>query len=192
MHKITQPLFFKSRNLSTKKKHCENRKTRRWDHLIGSQMCQITLSKRTEQFKKISCMIFYCHCCHFYFSKFFWKELFDTFDNICDVLRAAFCNSRDVFICATICTCWEIQCLQYAWISLYRPLKVQSKSCNVCWKCKLIMEPPLRLFCQKVFSWKVAWHQKVLFLNMIKKGVHGAEKTLYVLQVYMKKKMSKS
>ena len=26
-----------------------------------------------------------------------WKELFDTFDNRCDVLRAAFCDSRNVF-----------------------------------------------------------------------------------------------
>ena len=25
------------------------------------------------------------------------KEQFDTFDNLCDVLRAAFCDSRDVF-----------------------------------------------------------------------------------------------
>ena len=30
-------------------------------------------------------------------SQFFWKEQFDTFDNRCDVLRAAFCDSRDVF-----------------------------------------------------------------------------------------------
>ena len=30
-------------------------------------------------------------------SQFFWKEQFDTFDNGCDVLRAAFCDSRDVF-----------------------------------------------------------------------------------------------
>ena len=30
-------------------------------------------------------------------SQFFWKEQFDTFDNGCDFLRAAFCDSRDVF-----------------------------------------------------------------------------------------------
>ena len=29
-------------------------------------------------------------------SPYFWKEQFDTFDNRCDVLRAAFCDSRDV------------------------------------------------------------------------------------------------
>ena len=32
------------------------------------------------------------------FSEDFWGEQFDTFDNRCDVLRAAFCNSRDVFL----------------------------------------------------------------------------------------------
>ena len=31
-------------------------------------------------------------------SQYFWKEQFDTFDNRCDILRAAFCHSRDVFL----------------------------------------------------------------------------------------------
>ena len=31
-------------------------------------------------------------------SQYFWKEQFDTFDNRCDVLRAAFCDSCDVFV----------------------------------------------------------------------------------------------
>ena len=31
------------------------------------------------------------------FSEHFWKEQFDTFDNRSDVLRAAFCYSRNVF-----------------------------------------------------------------------------------------------
>ena len=31
-------------------------------------------------------------------SQYFWKEKFDIFDNRCDVLRAAFCDSRDVNI----------------------------------------------------------------------------------------------
>ena len=30
-------------------------------------------------------------------SQYFWKEQLDTFDNQCDVLRAAFCDSRDVY-----------------------------------------------------------------------------------------------
>ena len=33
-----------------------------------------------------------------YFLSFFWKEQFDTLDKRCDVLRAAFCNSRDVYV----------------------------------------------------------------------------------------------
>ena len=32
-----------------------------------------------------------------YFFQYFWKEQFDTFDNHGDVLRAAFCDSRNVF-----------------------------------------------------------------------------------------------
>ena len=31
-------------------------------------------------------------------SQYFWKEQFDTFDNRCDVLRAAFCDSRNFFV----------------------------------------------------------------------------------------------
>ena len=33
----------------------------------------------------------------FLITHYFWKEKFDTFDNQCDVLRAASCDSRDVF-----------------------------------------------------------------------------------------------
>ena len=33
---------------------------------------------------------------NFFFSEHFWKKQFDTFDNRCDVFRAAFCDSRDV------------------------------------------------------------------------------------------------
>ena len=31
-------------------------------------------------------------------SQYFWKEQFNTFDNLCDVLRAAFCDSCNVFV----------------------------------------------------------------------------------------------
>ena len=31
------------------------------------------------------------------FSEYFWKQQFDTFDNRYDFLKAAFCDSRDVF-----------------------------------------------------------------------------------------------
>ena len=34
----------------------------------------------------------------FTFSVFLWKEQFDTFDNECDYLRAAFCDSCYVFL----------------------------------------------------------------------------------------------
>ena len=54
----------------------------------------------------------YCHCCYycifyFYFllSQYFWKDLFETFGNQCDVLMAGFCDSRDVFSrgCVILC-----------------------------------------------------------------------------------------
>ena len=31
-------------------------------------------------------------------AQYFWKEQFDTFDNQCDVHKAAFCDSRYVFM----------------------------------------------------------------------------------------------
>ena len=36
-------------------------------------------------------------------NKLFWKEQFDTFDSRCVVLRAAFCDSRDVFLGRGVC-----------------------------------------------------------------------------------------
>ena len=35
-------------------------------------------------------------------SQYFWKKQFDTFDNTCDVLRAAFYDSCDVFVCEEV------------------------------------------------------------------------------------------
>ena len=67
-------------------------------------MCEIALSKSTEREKKwlhdisverlcdLSC---HCHCRQ-YCKEIFWKEQFDTFENRCNVLRAAFCDFRDV------------------------------------------------------------------------------------------------
>ena len=34
---------------------------------------------------------------YLFFSEHFWKEQFDTFDNRCDDLSAAFCDSRNVY-----------------------------------------------------------------------------------------------
>ena len=44
----------------------------------------------------------YCYYCHYYnfflkLFQYFWKVQFDTFDSRCDFLRAAFCDSRNVF-----------------------------------------------------------------------------------------------
>ena len=38
------------------------------------------------------------HYCIFLLSHYFWIEQFVTFDNWCDVLRAAFCDCRNVFV----------------------------------------------------------------------------------------------
>ena len=95
-------------------KHRENRKPLPWEHHIGCQMCQIALSKSTEIFftvvtavtvvtlvrkqhltsshKKITQLF-----CLLLFSKYFWKVQLDPFDNRCNVLRAAFCDSPNVF-----------------------------------------------------------------------------------------------
>ena len=60
-NKITQPLHpqnnansqhKESRNLSVKKNHRKNRKTLPWEHHIGCQMCQITISKSSEKVQK--------------------------------------------------------------------------------------------------------------------------------------------
>ena len=84
-------------------------------------MCQITLSKSTEKvnffllfFTVVTAVTvvtvvrtiiqplhkFFLQPLFIFFlqSHFFWKEQFDTFDNQCDVLRATFCNSRDVCV----------------------------------------------------------------------------------------------
>ena len=48
--------------------------------------------------------------CYFFFVKlfrYFWKEQFDTFDNRCDVLRAAFCDSRNVLLRGCVILCVE-------------------------------------------------------------------------------------
>ena len=42
-------------------------------------------------------MIFTVTAVTTFFPQYFWKEQFDTFDNRCNVLRAAFCNSREAF-----------------------------------------------------------------------------------------------
>ena len=76
-------------------------------------MYQIALSKSTEE------VFFYSSDCgdtsesrerekhvtsphkkimQFFFSKYFWKVQFDPIDNQCDVIRAAFCDSRYVFL----------------------------------------------------------------------------------------------
>ena len=104
---IMQPLNNKkSRNLSTNKKHCKNRKTLPWEHHIGCQMCQIALSQKTDKVKKkiIACMIFLTTVTtvtavtkFFLPSHYFWKKLLDTFDNRYDFLRTAFCDSHYVF-----------------------------------------------------------------------------------------------
>ena len=51
-----------------------------------------------------SCMIFLTTVTTVFFffidliSQYFWKKQFDLFDNQCNVLRAAFCDSRGVFL----------------------------------------------------------------------------------------------
>ena len=81
-----------------------------WKHHIGCEVCQIALSKSTEKvfftivtavtvgtiMRKIMQPLHH----FFLLSQYFWKQLFDTFDNRCDVLRGAFCDSRNV--CVTI------------------------------------------------------------------------------------------
>ena len=75
-------------------------------------MGQIALSKCTEKGKKVARFFFVERLRVFSLTtgttvtsvttvkkntfSDFWKEQFDTFDNQCDVLRAAFCDSRDV------------------------------------------------------------------------------------------------
>ena len=94
--------------------HRENCKALPWEHLIGCKMCKIALSKSTEKVKK-GCMIFLWSGCviflttvtttvtavttviFFVLSQYFWKDQFDTFDYQCDILRAVFCDSRNVF-----------------------------------------------------------------------------------------------
>ena len=76
-------------------------------------MCQIALSKSYKKVKRIrrkngSLPNFlverlldfshYSHYCKKKLAQYFCKLLFDTFDNICDVLRAAFCDSHNVFM----------------------------------------------------------------------------------------------
>ena len=86
---------------------------------IGCQMCQITLSKNTEKVffkckKKVKMKSYSSDSSDSRKSskkiarslkKIFWKEQFDTFDNRCDVLRAVFCDSCDVFgrLCDFVC-----------------------------------------------------------------------------------------
>ena len=77
-------------------------------------MCQIAVSKKTGKKKKKikkrlydflwrGCMIFLTTVTavatlfFFLLSQYFAKEQFDTFDNLGDVLRAALCDSRNVF-----------------------------------------------------------------------------------------------
>ena len=50
--------------------------------------------------------------------QYFWKQQFDTFDNQCDVLRAAFCDSRDVFWWLRTSKENEAQCTCSLW---YKP-----------------------------------------------------------------------
>ena len=100
----------KSCNLSTK--HRKNRKTLPLEHHIGCQMYKIALSKKTEKVKKKEVGWFFCWEVSWFFSllsilsliyiffllsQYFWKEQFVTHDNRCDFLRAAFCDSRDIF-----------------------------------------------------------------------------------------------
>ena len=74
-------------------------------------MYQITLSKNTEKVEKekvyrkviktitVVTAVTPLHVFFlFFFSERFWKEQFNKFDNRCDVLRAAFCDSRNVCI----------------------------------------------------------------------------------------------
>ena len=48
--------------------------------------------------RKKKMLDFYGHCCHYFFSQYFLEDHLDTFDNRCDVLEAAFCDSPNVFV----------------------------------------------------------------------------------------------
>ena len=103
-------------NRITRSKHCKNRKTLPWEHNIDCQMCQIDLSKSTEKVVIFFCLIFLWRGCVIFFTTvhtvtavatvkntqtklfhYFWKKQFDTFDNQCDVFKAEFCDSCDVW-----------------------------------------------------------------------------------------------
>ena len=74
-------------------------------------MCQIAFSKSTEKVKEKKgfcffggrgCIIFLATVTavttvFFLRPQYSWKEQFYTFDNQCDALRAAFCDSCDIF-----------------------------------------------------------------------------------------------
>ena len=90
-------------------------------------MCQIALSKKTEKVLKKKGTTFverlrdfprychYSHCCHYHkyiflLYQYYWKEQFDTVYNRCDVLRAAFCDSCDVFVTAATSVLFSHNC----------------------------------------------------------------------------------
>ena len=121
----------KSRNLS-RNKHCQNRKMLPWEHHIGCQMCQIAFSKSTE----VACFLVerlcelshYYHCCQYWtnLSQYFWKQQFYTFDNQCDVLRAAFCDSHDVFTwLAKMARCAYMYSMTFEWLKKPLLSKIQ-------------------------------------------------------------------
>ena len=81
---------------NTLKKHHKNCKTLPWEHQIGGQMCQIALSKSKTKQKINSCDSSDSSEKNHATSQL--KTFLSTFDIRCDVLRAAFFNSRNVFV----------------------------------------------------------------------------------------------
>ena len=59
---------------------------------------QKKIARLRNVFERLRYVSHYCHKCNIKkkLSPYFWKEQFDTFDNQCDVLRAAFCDSHNV------------------------------------------------------------------------------------------------
>ena len=95
--KLTKKLFSPKTFFFTKKPlHTKNHAMPHIKNHANSshKICQIALSKRTELYNNKKGLLDFLLSL-LLFPRFFFNEQFHTFDTPCDVLRAAFCNSRN-------------------------------------------------------------------------------------------------